>query len=405
MNREFNSMSAAAQTGNRASFSGKRSSRSSLFDRLGGAVRKWSAAWAIAAALTGALAIGAGEARGGVFTPDFTSFGTIDGGDQTPVYTPAEIASLQRSFDYVNSVITTPTWGNVRTIRLLKHDDRTITEPSHNGFGEFALAHANYGSNGRLCFNTVWTFSTNANTQFANDISMESIGIHEFGHSLTMSISRSVTRAPQPETESSPQIVGIWTLDPNANAWGRGIVQLDKNNVASGSIQGLATHSDNPSDDTLETRLANGFHYVFRGTNSGGIYGDTWIAGNAARDVDVEAGFQTGLTYENGSSMSHTYTRFGVLNSTQTGAQRPFYSEVELGMFQDLGHAVNIRNQFGASIYTNGNTVNYNRGYGANWNATDNSYDSNPNTARFGVGLHVVGDKNNVNNVSNIYTV
>jgi hypothetical protein len=103
------------------------------------------------------------------------------------------------------------------------------------------------------------------------------------------------------------------------------------------------------------------------------VWGDAW-AGGAARTVPL---------YDSG----HLNTPFGVMNQGGLALSRPFLSEVELAIMNDLGgqsHNINLKNFFGRSLYrTHTCTVVVNDPI-----ATLNGM--------YGIGLHLVAGGNRV---------
>jgi hypothetical protein len=125
-----------------------------------------------------------------------------------------------------------------------------------------------------------------------------------------------------------------------------------------------------------------GIRYVFIGKATADVYGDVWMVGHRGpRFVPVEMGYQLEKFYL-GSTMDHSYTRFGLMNAVNWPSTRPFYSEAELALFRDLGKDVDIEGQFGRSVYTDGNIATNDRVFKSN-----NDY---------GIGLHIVGDRNTI---------
>lgn len=173
---------------------------------------------------------------------------------------------------------------------------------------------------------------------------------------------------------------------------GLGLLQVgDFDNPATRYMQ-LVTYTD-PTEPTA----------FFIGAGATKIYGDVDLgAGRTPRDVPLNYE----LTDEGGMiDIGHLYvgnalfTHF--LYRNYTG-----FMEVELAILDDIGYGIDLRNFFGRSIYTDGNTFVNDRGYSNNWDGARYTYDVGDgcNTASYGLGLHVFGSDNHITQTADILT-
>ncbi|MBR0191411.1 MAG: autotransporter domain-containing protein [Thermoguttaceae bacterium] len=354
------------------------------------------------------------SAQADVFTANFTP-GTLDDDYNTPTrnFTPDEENAVRRALAYVNSVVVKSADNTTHEIRFLIHDYTDLSEPAnHKGFDSYLTnAHANYDVDKGLhiCYNEfdleLWkkypkweekwaiserTWSLKECTQFMNGApSMQATSIHEMAHNLGMTFTTYIVNKDDSklsvDTAWSNQIIGI----------------LPSGGIDTRSLDGIHTNS---GADNLNQRLAEGVRYYFTGNEATKVYGDYWVT-NSTAYLPVENAHDYGYVFQSGSTLSHSYTRFGRLNAYSEEPLRPFYNEAELALLKDVGNTVNIRQQFGRSLYQENKSevsVTNTQNYGANWNEADQTYDNTPNTALYGIGLHIVGDRYNVTQAANL---
>ncbi|MCL2646486.1 MAG: PEP-CTERM sorting domain-containing protein [Phycisphaerales bacterium] len=255
-------------------------------------------------------------------------------------YSPAEQAAVQRAVDYWNEVIT---GGSNLTIDFIK-------APSGGGWSN--------GSTIALDSGTTWSTAVSSQIKAGwND--MESVLIHEMAHSLGLG-----------SASSYPVVSGSQVqFSFSSGQW------LDFIHVNNG---------------TTDQKIVSGAWYsasdnfTFSGTHANTVWGD----GNPNATFGVPIiGLISGAN-QNGSSFAHPDTPFGVMNWVYNGATRPFFSEVELAILQDMGYTIDIKNFFGRSIYQVEGTITNNVGFNG--------------TGIYGIGLHIVSGNNTITQAASL---
>ena len=173
------------------------------------------------------------------------------------------------------------------------------------------------------------------------------------------------------------------------------------------SVSGLwiSPGPDPTKAETFADKVRRGVKFEFTGQTAAEVYGDVWMGGGKTPvRLPVEATYQlksyfpkegepNPKYYFSGSSLVHPYTRFGnmdavIMAGNFAESKRPFFNEAELAVFHDLGLNMDLKGQFGQSVYTDGNNVINNDSF--------NSLNS------FGIGLHIVGDNNTITQKGNL---
>lgn len=289
-------------------------------------------------------------------SPIFEKF-TVDGTEYEALSSPEHRAAVNGSLSYWNAL----TKG-------------TVSMPVYFGeiYYEAPYVAFSFSSDEkqRIVFNTYYNymFKGETPTQTSSDLSVFSLTAHELGHNMGIVVNyKDYNQLSRPSD-------GLWSsliLDTEGNG-----------------IDGLWFYNAPQGSETLDDKLLRGVRYTFTGKHASAVNGDVWMGGSKEDSpVAVEAGYQFSY-YAPGSTLYHPYTRFGLMNSLIEG-WRPFFSEVELAIFRDLGQTVDIEGQFGRSVYTNNNTVTNNHPFSS--------------TNMFGIGLHIVGDNNAVTQTGNLY--
>lgn len=217
----------------------------------------------------------------------------------------------------------------------------------------------------KIAFNKAYPFSYTIPGQLitGKNVDFFSLTTHEIGHNVGI-------EQDYGNTDRIYPFEGSRWVDLIRDTEGKGISGLW---VSSGlEPTGAETFSD---------KVARGVKFEFTGQAASAVYGDVWMGGRkTAVSLPVEGTYQfRDGTFHSGSSLVHPYTRFGNMNAIKSDT-RPFFNEAELAVFRDLGKTVDIEGQFGHSVYTDGNTV------------TNGDTFSSPNL--YGIGLHIVGDRN-----------
>ncbi|MCL2004842.1 MAG: autotransporter domain-containing protein [Planctomycetaceae bacterium] len=270
-------------------------------------------------------------------------------------YTPEETAAIQRAVNYWNDVINFSSPNVTPAQRNVYFDKDPEMEPGsgqggwsdeygpedEEEYGGFVVISGNPASNWDNRQNTQLKLGTN---------NLESLMIHELGHVLgILSIGFEVNEdGTEVEVdEIAPGTWGSFLYAPNGQP-----------------LSGWAgqTLDINPGDQ-----------FTFRGPNAISVFGDHV-------PVFSEAG--------EGSALAHPDTPFGNMNAFYDANSRPFFSEVELAIMQDLGHNITRSRFFGHSVYLSDQTLTNTIGFNGN--------------GMFGIGLHVVGNDNTITQTGNL---
>jgi uncharacterized protein with beta-barrel porin domain len=288
----------------------------------------------------------------------------LDGKTYSGISDAADQAAVNHGVGYWNAITRD-------SVDLTIHMGWIYDEPSYTGI---SIHREGFEA---VLFDRFCTFTNQVPAQLIpmGRISLFAIAVHEIGHNAGLSIRYG--------TDAS----GYFISGSTGSKWNAQIRDTEGNGVGD-----LHIWSDPDGGETLMQKLARGVRFGFTGGTASAINGDTWLGGGReALPVAVEAGYQIDPSlYSFGSSMTHPYTRFGLMNAVHIrDVTRPFFSEVELGVFRDLGLEVDIEGQFGHSLYTNGNTV-----------TNADGFDS---TNHYGIGLHIVSDYNTVTQTGSLH--
>ena len=243
-----------------------------------------------------------------------------------------------------------------------------------------------------IIFNSQATWSTARNTQTAEGLdgvviwNLEAVAVHEFAHILGVA-----TVADEPTVNGVGKVqwrtwsilgFDLWRFNYDNHIYYRG-TEVDK------AIW--------PDEYDYPNNLGD---YTFRGTNVNNVWNDYGVWANF---LQVENGQIIGNhnRLDDGSSIVHPVTPWGVMNAAAPSSSelRPFFSEVELALMQDIGHNIDRRNFFGQSYYQSGTAgakkpIINNHGFSAR---ADGDYIPGvDNLSTFGIGLHVVGNHNDI---------
>lgn len=254
-------------------------------------------------------------------------------------------------------------------------------------------------------YNTIYNYdATVPNQLIRSNANLSAIATHEIGHQMGISsnwVDKGVVE------DGDKKQYRDYTLEPlvGQEKWVNSLVYFNGNYI---SAKGLHTTVDNTDLYNLNTIIGlikDGKKFYYNGTAANEIYGDTWIKGpyDSKPTLEVETGQTVKITEiingvetpSAGSILMHPYTRFGLMNATFSADSRPFFNEAELTIFNDLltsnssiTGSINVKDYFGRSVYTNGNT------------ATNSTAWSSGKP--YSVGLHIVGDSNNITQTANI---
>jgi len=298
-------------------------------------------------------------------------------GEVTP-FAVAQRESIQRGADYWNEVISVSNSGGPLTIRVNQHD-AAWTTPDGMLHPPIPPGGAHAGGID-VCFSMAG-WSSARNTQLKTDISSyESVMIHELGHSLGIRsgyydddglIDGIAVNGTGTALMIGPTISeGTWCWHIWAPA---GTRILNEMGVIIGII-GTDTPLHSLAPGTI-LEINPGNPYKFRGENAVAAWGD----GGTGIAVTIES-----RNIGAGSTLVHPSTPYGNMNAFYDAYSRPFFSEVELAIMQDLGHIIDIKNYFGQSFY---------QPHAGTITVTNDEYPIILH-GMYGVGLHLVASGN-----------
>ena len=305
-----------------------------------------------------------------------TAFAQITISDTTlPDFNAAEQAAIQRAVAYWNDVITTKS-SSLPSGTLNVTFNTDVTFANGSGAGGFSYSYTPSpititSGAGEVTVSAGTSWSTQPNTQIANGSrNLEKLIVHELGHVLnimTFGLDVDSTTGNTVTINKSEPIVQDWD-SKSQPYWSNFVYDKDGNKLM-----------DKPDGTILTINSVGPFTY--RGTNAMKVWGDDVATALPVYSADGEYG----------SVLAHPITPFGTMNPYYNDYTRPFFSEVELAIMQDLGHTINIKNFFGRSFYQTHEEIDVNDTI-----ATLNGM--------YGVGLHLVAANNTINLNTDITT-
>lgn len=180
---------------------------------------------------------------------------------------------------------------------------------------------------------------------------------------------------------------GTYNLDPNNSQISIG-ASLESTMIHEmGHTLGISSLAANYPDitstwDGLLTNDIDGDVVIREGTLAHSIYND---GGSTRQYIPMD------------SASPQVRSHFGLINGLMTHRHFRNYSgfmEVEMAALNDLGYGIELRDFFGRSVYTSGNSIINGTGFfaydGGNYQAGQS------NTSSFGLGLHVFGGDNTI---------
>ena len=288
-------------------------------------------------------------------------------------FSAAEKAAIQRAVDYWNDVISAPASHYPSgALNVTFSTNGAYSEGSGTGGFSYGVSSGEVISSGgtvQVSAGTLW--ATAPNTQIASGTydspNLEKLIVHELGHVLNiMTFGLDVDLTIVTIDKPAGSVADAWSAKPY---WSKFIYDKDENK--------LMDYADGTS---LTINTAGSF--TFQGTNAMKVWGD-----GTAIPLPVYS-----VSGEPGSTLAHPETPFGTMNAKYNEDTRPFFSEVELAIMQDLGHDIDIKNFCGRSFYqTHAGTININDPI-------------KPLNGMYGVGLHLVAANNTINLNTNITT-
>ncbi|CAI2414477.1 autotransporter domain-containing protein [Serratia liquefaciens] len=200
---------------------------------------------------------------------------------------------------------------------------------------------------------------------------LEVIIFHEIAHALGISADAGVAD-------------GVTQFGPTFGSWSSHLFD-DNGNPAQPGQAILCTKCEGPDDPSaFDVRKDRGY---FAGSHVKEVL-DGAMPGVPVRILDV-------LGDLDDDYMSHIELDRSLM-SHQNYRNYTTMMEAELALLQDMGYDIDRRNFFGHSVYGSGLTVINHQGYFAR-NAAGTAYlDGQANTAARGVGLHIYGSNNRV---------
>ena len=286
--------------------------------------------------------------------------GWTPGGDPAPPkppsnytpYTDADIIALSSVVNYLNDIVAEPITSFNGNIMFRKRP----TEYMPGAAGHGGPGH------GMCILDTIEATPGVRSTQIVNNY-FEHLVLHELGHVLSIGIG-----SPGNYTEvvrDGQTFITFTSVNSSGTGWGGQLRAPDGSVIVTG--QEYLLSQDNP--------------FLFYGQNTIEAFGDYWYSGNV-RGVAVDSNPDSIGTFQ------HPYDPPRGVMTYRSG--RPFFSELELAILQDIGHTVYRDRFFGRSLYhiydsaieiTNANNSLYTAEDGTTGWLGDGT---------FGVGLHVV---------------
>lgn len=138
--------------------------------------------------------------------------------------------------------------------------------------------------------------------------------------------------------------------------------------------------NQNPIQLYITTKDKDG-KWVFTGAEASKVYGD----GFARRYVPMDS-----ASYQPNSHFGITGSQMSLLMFRNYQG----FTEVELAALNDIGYQIDLRNFYGRSVYTDGNTIDNTQGYFARNSGGTDYIVGEENLASYGMGLHVYGSNN-----------
>jgi len=280
-------------------------------------------------------------------------------------FSPEEQEAIRRAVDYWNDIMLAPD----PTLPPGVFNITFTADPATGvggGWGGWSLVDGAYVGMIGVSAGTTWV--TDPNTQLrSGTLNLESLVVHEIAHVMNL--------MPWGITVNDTGTQVTVTHGVMSETWGNWSSYL-----YTPDGQRLM---DFPTGTTFTIDPSNPF--TFRGTNAIEVWGN----GGAGIPVIVESG-QSFPIVGPGSTLIHPLTPFGNLNASYGAMTRPFLSEVELAIMQDLGHEIDRSRFFGRSFYqTHAGTITITDSDtpGGNGFLLD---------GMFGVGLHLVAGGNTI---------
>ena len=273
-------------------------------------------------------------------------------------YTPAERAAAERAVAYWNDVLSgTANW-------MTPAQQTVYFEKSDSGQGASGGWGTNNGIYGGVVRIQTGPWDTRANTPIKQGTSnLESVLVHELAHVLGI-LSFGIT-VNDPGTQV---VVGSIPNPPGFYSWSDYLYTPDGKALRDLQGQTFPIDPNNP--------------FTFRGANAMYVWGD-----GIAKPLPVES-----RNIGSGSTLVHPSVPYGNMNAYYDANTRPFFTEVELAIMQDLGHDIDIKNFFGRSFYQ------------THSDAITVCDPITPLNGMYGIGLHIVAGGNTITLDTDIIT-
>jgi len=280
---------------------------------------------------------------------------------ELPGFSAEEQEAIRRAVAYWNDVIFAPAPLPPGVFDITFTADAAI--PAGSGWGGWQWgAGGPMTAEGVIGVASVTDWVTDPNTQLrSGTLNLESLIVHEIAHVMNL--------MPWGITVNDAGTQVTVTPDPAFDHWNHWSSYL--------YTPGGQRLLDAAPGTTFTIDPNNPF--TFRGTNAVGVWGNGGYI-----PVIVES-----RNIGPGSTLIHPVTPFGNLNAIYGAMTRPFLSEVELAIMQDLGHEIDRSRFFGRSFYqTHTGTITVTEPTpGSGGFLLD---------GMFGVGLHLVAGGNTI---------